>query len=631
MPITPTRVALVAALLITLGVAWYVDGRGRWRESLADRLLYGVPWGTLVTVAVVVAFYLFAQGGFRHWDDPVVFAFVTWSYLYPTGLLTAGIAHASPAHLLSNMTATLVFGAIVEYAWGHYPGSSNADDIDASSEHPTVRADGAGDGPLDRPWVRAFVIFPIALLGVAFLTAIFSLGPGLGFSGVVFALIGFAVVVRPLVTVVGVVVTSTVSLVIDALAHPVVRETVAVGPPMPPEWAAIAFQAHLLGFLIGTVAGVALLARRRHRPSFAAITFGVFTVGAVQSLWLLVWPAEADEYVLYRGVGVTFVLALTLVLAGTVAGSDRRIPRLLGRFDRVPTRRTIAIGWLALVVLGFLVGVGSVIAVGEAIGLSLGILVVFTLLVAVPALPPVLPDRVVPTPISVRHTAAIVLVVVTVLVALVSVPLGLVAVGADSMPDEGAVMAGDYAVTYAENATGGQEWIVDTGEEEEIDDLGAENVSGVIVVSAEREIWTLGVDDELLAFQGEENVTVGAIGWRETVHVERTGWEVVGNDTVYAVDLTLNDETTRSFTSDPARANAELAGYTVEVLPTDDGFDLAVRSDGETVGTEPIPDANESTTVGDLSLSTVDDGETVHVVAETDDTRLQIAEKETYP
>lgn len=39
-----------------------------------------------------------------------------------------------------------------------------------------------------RPVVRALVVFPGVLLVTAFVTALFSLGPGLGFSGVVFAI-----------------------------------------------------------------------------------------------------------------------------------------------------------------------------------------------------------------------------------------------------------------------------------------------------------------------------------------------------------------------------------------------------------------------------------------------------------
>lgn len=628
MSITPTRVAVGLALALAVGVAWYVDGRGRWRTAASDRLLYGVPWGTAVTVVVVVAFYLLVQGGLDHWDDPVTYAFVTWSYFYPEGLLTAGLAHGGPNHLLSNMTATAVFGVIAEYAWGHYPGPDRRNS--EPTEESEGRADGGRDGLLVHPGFRAFVAFPAALLVVAFFTAAFSLGPGLGFSGAVYAVVGFAVVVYPLATVVGLAVTSSLSVVIDALASPVVRETVEVGPPMPPGWAGVGFQAHLLGFLVGALAAVALLSRRGRRPSFATLAFGVLVVGAVQALWLLPLGGSADEYVLYRGVGVVMVVGVTLVVAGAAAGSDRRIPRPFGGVDWIPSRRTLSIAWLAVVLVGFLLGVGGVFFVGDAIVLSIGVLVVLAAVLAVPGLTVVLPDHVVPTPVSRRHAAATVLVVVTALVALVSVPMGLTVVGDDAVPETNAMAVDDYAVTYAENTTSGQSWVIDVSEEED-----AENgtVSGVIVVNDEREMWTLGVTDELLAFEGEGNVTVGGVDWRETIHVERTGWEVLGNDTVYAVDVARegDGETTRAFTSESASAAAELDGHTVDVVPTDDGFDLEVSADGEDVGTASVPDVGESTSVGDLSFSTVESGDAARVVAATDDARVQIAERETYP
>jgi membrane associated rhomboid family serine protease len=628
MPITPTQVVFVLALAVTVGLAWYVDGRGRWRGALSDRLLYGVPWGTLLTVALVVAFYLLVQGGLPDWDDPVTLAFVSWSYLYPTGLLTAGVAHGGPDHLLSNMTATLVFGAIAEYAWGHYPRSEAAEGETETADRADLLADGGRRGLLSRPWVRAFVVFPTTLLAVAFLTAVFSLGPGLGFSGAVFAIVGFALVLRPLVALVGLVVTSTLSFLLDALARPVVTETVEVGPPLPPDWAGIGFHAHLLGFLIGALVAVVVLSRRRRRPSFAALVFAVLVVGSVQSLWLLAWSVGENEYALYQGTGAVMVFGLAVVIAVAGAGSARPIPRPLSRFERVPSRHTLAVAWLAFVALALVGGVAGTIVAGEAVAASIAVLTVLAAVLAVPGLLPLLPDRVVPTPISRRHAGVVCLAVLVLLVALVSVPLGLVAVGDDAMPDDG-LTAGDYAVTYEENATSGQEFLVDVGEET------TENgeVSGVIVASNDRELWTVAVSEEVLAFEGEETVTVGGIGWRETLHVERTGWEVLGDETAYAVDIESENgnETTRAFASDPVPVDAELDGHTVEVVPTDDGFDLAVEFDGETVGTAPIPAVGESVTIGDLSFSTVEEDGVTRVEAETDDVRLPIAERESYP
>ena len=254
MPITPTQALLAAALLAGVLIVLFVDGIERCQRLAADRLLYGVPWGSALTVAVVVGFYLVAQDGARHWGDPVVYPFVSWSLFYPTGLVSAGIAHAGPGHLLSNLTATLVFAPLAEYLWGHYPSREEA----TGSAGPTRL----------RPWIRALVVVPAALLGVSLITSLFSLGPGLGFSGTVFALVGFVVVMRPLWGVAGVVASSAVSVVFDALASPVVRGAVELGAPAPPGWAGVGFYAHLLGFLVGAILAVAVLSHRGRRLRF---------------------------------------------------------------------------------------------------------------------------------------------------------------------------------------------------------------------------------------------------------------------------------------------------------------------------------------------------------------------------
>ena len=115
------QLLIVAALAAATGYIWQLEGRGRWRPLLTDRFLYGVPWGTLITVAGVVAFYLFAQSGLRHWAEPVTVAFRSWSYSYLPGMLSSGFAHGSPDHLVGNLIGTVVLAPIAEYAFSHYP------------------------------------------------------------------------------------------------------------------------------------------------------------------------------------------------------------------------------------------------------------------------------------------------------------------------------------------------------------------------------------------------------------------------------------------------------------------------------------------------------------------------------
>lgn len=621
MPVSLTQIALVVTLLGALGFVWYLEGRGRWRSLAADRFVHGVPWGTLVTVGIVVSFYLLAQGGLRHWSDPLAFPFITWSLFYPTGLLTAGIAHGSPAHLVANTAGTLALAPIAEYAWGHYP--------------PADRTRGAppADDPgwLARPRFRALVVFPGALLAVAFLTALFSLGPGLGFSGAVFAIAGFAVVNYPVSTVIAVVVTGALQLLYEALTRPVVQEAFEAGPPSPPEWAGIGFQAHLLGFLLGVLAGVALLhrRRRRRRPTAERIFFATVLLGLAQTLWLVVWTTGDDEFVLYRGAGVVFVLLLTALITVAVAGSDRPLPRPLSVLPRAPTRRQLAAAWLAAVAIAFLLGVAGAILTDEPVLLTVGSLLFGSLLLALPALPPILPDRWLSSPISRRQTAIACLAVLTVLVAVPSIPFGLLVVGDDAPSEVDGVERGGYTVAYERNATPAQDSVVAPEIDEEPEGSEA-NRSGVVVVDEDRELWTVAVRSDVLEYEGNETVQIGDVGWRTTVHVERTGWVVTGNETAYAVDLTVDDETTRSFASEPVRAHVAIEGREIAVVPTDEEFRLRVTENGATIGEAAIPAVNETATIDDLRFATEPTDDTERVVVELEETEVQIATRESY-
>lgn len=614
MVLEPTRVVLAVAILLALGFVWRVGDRGRWRTVADDRLYYGVPWGTLLTLAIVVAFYLFVQGGLREPTEPVTLPYVTWSYFYPTGLLTAGLAHGSLAHLGSNAIGTLAFAPIAEYAWGHYSSDWAEDEAD--------------DGPLDTPWVRALVIFPGALLAAAVLTAAFGMGPGLGFSGAVFAIAGVALVNFPVATVLATVAASALQFLAQALAQPVVRETFAAGPPEPPAWAGIGFQAHLLGFLLGAVVGIALCRRRPWQPGLERVFFATVLVGTVQSLWLLVWTAD-DVFYLYQGAGAVLVLGLAVATAVAVAGSDRPLPRLLASVPRVraPSRRTLAIGWLLVLAAILLVGIAGTVLEGTAVAWTVGLLVVLVALLAVPAVPPLVPDRWLSSPVSYRQAAVVGLAVAAVLVALPSVPLGLVVVADDAVPGSGGLEVGGYTVTYEENVTGGQEFVVDPVDPDAQDETLETRQSGLIVVDPDRELWSLGARAETIAYHGNESVELGGLGWRETVTADRTGWDVVGNETAYVVDLEADGERTRSFASEPVRADVRLDGLAIEVVPTDERFELRVTEDGSELGVELVPAANESATVGEVQFSTTDDGD--RLVASVDDTDVLVAERET--
>ncbi|QCC51352.1 rhomboid family intramembrane serine protease [Halapricum salinum] len=609
-------VALTAVVLAALlaGVGWLVwtnGGSERWRALTDDRFVYGVPWGTLVAVALVTAFYLLAQHGLTSWNEPLTLPFVSWSWFYPVGVLTSGFAHGSPAHLLGNMTGTLAFGVVAEYAWGHYPqrrGHTIQDSLLAPEE-----------SRFSRPGARIALVTG-AMFAVALLTGIFSLGPGLGFSGAVFGIAGFAIVTKPRAAIAAVVASSALSTLYQALADPVVRGTISVGPPAPPSWAGIAFQAHMLGFVVGVLLAVGLLWSRQKDLAPLEVFFATLAFGLALSLWLLVWPGGQDVFYLYRGAGVIFVVLLTGLVTIAATGSDRSISRSIA----ILAVALLAIPF-ALTTLWFLAALSG--AVPELSGFApfAALLVLAVVALALPALPTALRGEDSRWATR-RRTAFLGLGTVAILLLLPGILYGPVAVDTDSITETNEIEVGDYVVTYAENVTGGQELLML--------DLNTSSLNqtydGLLVASDSRSMWTIGERKDSIAFDGEGEVQVGGLGWRETVRAERTGWEVTGNASAYAVDLIHDGERTRSFTSDPVRADVHIDDHRVTVVPTQEEFELRVTRDGDVVGTSAIPDAGDTATVDPLTIRAIDDDGTTQVVVESDGTSVTVAVEETY-
>lgn len=309
MAVADALVALAWQLLVVgtlVGSVWLVFRLGgpdrRVRSLLRERFYRGVPWGSLLALGGVLAVYLFVQGGLRHWHDPLAIPFSAWSYFYPLGVLFSGFAHVGPGHLLGNLTTALVFAPLAEYVWGHFP------EPDRSR--------------VSNPRVRAFVAFPLAVFGAGVLMSLFSWGPVIGFSGVVFVLIGFVLVRYPILTVVALATRSAVRTVTTALGEPVavVEVTASVSPPW---WYGIAIQGHALGFLVGVLAGVALLRRRGVEPNPLRLWFGALLTTLSVSLWAIWWIRGATTYVLYRGLGIALVVALSVLITAALAASER--------------------------------------------------------------------------------------------------------------------------------------------------------------------------------------------------------------------------------------------------------------------------------------------------------------------
>ena len=60
---------VVAALGVILAVRW-LDRHHDWGRRGRERLVLGVPWGTLLVSGFVLAVYLLVQGGLENWYRP---------------------------------------------------------------------------------------------------------------------------------------------------------------------------------------------------------------------------------------------------------------------------------------------------------------------------------------------------------------------------------------------------------------------------------------------------------------------------------------------------------------------------------------------------------------------------------
>lgn len=576
---------------IAVGAVYLTDRpNGGWTRALRSRFILGVPWGTLVTIAAVVAVYLFVQSGLENPDRPVVIPFRSWSYFYAEGVLWSGFAHSGRSHITGNLLSTLVAGAIAEYAYGHYPGGRSVDrdehrrafTVDRVPSLAALRAIPrqiqtviTAEPPSTNPYIRAFVIVPSAMVAFGFLSSLFALGPVIGFSGVVFALWGFALVHYPVGTIAALTGATLVNVVYDTLRNPVVFAE-ASGSFGAPSWANIAVQGHAIGVISGILAAVWLIRRRRRlrgeihettSETAALVTFGaVLLFGASRRLWAVYWYLGNEQYELYRAVGVGLVALLAAIVAVAVAGRDAPIWP-----DRaVPDPTTLRE------------------AVGSATPAAVGLLLLVATL-AVVAGPGIVPN--------------------------------LVTVDDGDLPGEPIEVEG-YQVTYAEDV---EDQLVSVIDIEAFGRSTSVNTSGVIVKNADREIWTTTVSQGNLAFWGYRAVDVGGTGWRETVWVQRTGWVAANGDPTYRVDGIYNETRSTLFTSDPARTEPRVDGRNITVAAVDGGFKLRVDHEN-TTETALFPSEDDPVTIQGVTFNRVGD----RILAERGETRVQIARQERY-
>ena len=304
---------VLALAALSLVILRQLDPSGpTWGTRLRSRLLFGVPWGTLIAVGIVLVVYLVVQSAWGNLRRPVVIPFQSWSYTYPTGWLTAAFAHSGYGHLFANVTGALVLGSLAEYAYGHFPQRRGSVSFGSWRTN---------------PYVRAFVIVPAAILLTGLFTSLFSIGPVIGFSGVVFAFAGFALIRYPLGTVIGLFAISALRRVYDAVRTPELTRGFIETGPSPPWWAEVAIQGHAIGFILGALIGIHLFRRRGQLPAAWRIWAGVFLFGIAQNLWAVYWFEGTDRWILLQGVGIVLVILLALLVTTSASLSDRAIVR----------------------------------------------------------------------------------------------------------------------------------------------------------------------------------------------------------------------------------------------------------------------------------------------------------------
>jgi len=542
-----TQAAMVLAFCLVLVAVWALSRpRGAWGRRLRSRFLLGVPWGTLVVLGVVLAVYIGLQRGAAHRYDPLYLPFVSWSYRYPLGMLTAPFAHEGFGHLRGNLVGALVLAPLAEYAWSHFPQSRGQTSFSSWRTN---------------PYVRAFVLFPLGTVLVAWGTAWLHWGPVVGFSGAVFAFAGFALVRYPLATVLALVARQTVGLALRAFEEPVDFAEASVQFTQP-SWAGVAVLGHFLGLLLGALVGALVLRRRPQLPSAPRLAVGAALAATMLELWALWWYRGPASYVVYRAAGVAVVLLAAAALALVVRASDRPLVEGLSR----------------------------------------------------------------------RRAATLLFVVPLLVVAFVAVPVNFADVPAGSTPNaDGAVSVRGYDVTYAEDVSNQRITGVNVTVGEETTDVRA---SGVIVVNDDREVWTQATPPGELDANRVARVRLGGLTWDRSVLGLRTGWNVVGNGSVYAVWLRADGGPwVHSFDSPASTARPVVAGRLVTVVhapnrtgpATTGGFGLRVGTGNRSLGAAPMPTADRNTSAGGVTF--VRNGETV--VALRNDTRVRVASRET--
>jgi len=154
--------------------------------------------------------------------------------------------------------------------------------------------------------------------------SVFALGPVIGFSGVVFAMAGVALVTRPALFLGAVLANRFLTLLFNTFLSP--EPTVGASVRfVTPWWANIAIQGHAVGLLTGVFLGAAVLSARKRRRSPTWLFFAALVFAVSNGLWAVYVPRGGGQYTLFRWLGTSLVLVLAVLVAAAVQLPNERL------------------------------------------------------------------------------------------------------------------------------------------------------------------------------------------------------------------------------------------------------------------------------------------------------------------
>lgn len=342
----------------------------------------------------------------------------------------------------------------------------------------------------------------------------------------------------------------------------------------------------------------------------------------VEPVRVIVTALTTPVYTTTQATGMAVDVSFTTHLFGLLTGV--LIAFILSR-HRADTRDVVSPGMVAVAVLGFTTATGlyaftqpvtaNTTVVFHAIGAAFILtVVVFTALMTVQ-------DRVVliqRVDLSAQDIAVGGVICVVLALSVIGVVYNVVPVTSGTA--NASVEVNDHTVMYGENMDDAYATAFSTASV-----IDAPKQSGVIVTSADRNVWHVAVSAAELRRDQQTTVPVGGVGWREHVTVTRDEWHMPGHGPVYTVTATHNNEETVLYNSDSVTSVNRVNGNTVTIRAENGSFFVTVHEAGNGTGTGHetvrIPSAGESRTVGNITL----ERHGIELYATTNQTRVHIA------